>query len=152
MALTFPHQYQVHTTATPEGDVLLLGERLPDLHTAAPAPFGGPGDRWSPETLVVGAVVDCFVLTFRAVARAAHLPWEALACEADGTLDRIDRVTQFTAFTIRARLRVPPGTQEEDAQRVLARTEEQCLISNSLKAARTFEAHVEISGGPGATQ
>jgi hypothetical protein len=37
---------------------------------AAPAEFGGPGDQWSPESLLAGAIASCFALTFRFVARA----------------------------------------------------------------------------------
>jgi organic hydroperoxide reductase OsmC/OhrA len=30
--------------------------------------LGGPGGQWSPETLLVAAAAECFILTFRAVA------------------------------------------------------------------------------------
>ena len=52
----FPHRYAVTTLAHPEGDVALESEGLPRLATAPPAAFGGPGDRWSPETLLMGAL------------------------------------------------------------------------------------------------
>ena len=70
----FPHQYSATALANVEGDVNLQSERLPSLVSAPPSEFGGPGDRWSPETLLVAAVADCFVLTFRAIARASQLP------------------------------------------------------------------------------
>jgi organic hydroperoxide reductase OsmC/OhrA len=37
-----------------------------------------PGNAWSPETSLVAAVADCFILTFRGVAQAAKFPWESL--------------------------------------------------------------------------
>src|SRR6266705_836523 len=89
---------------TSAGDILLDAPRVPGLRSASPAEFGGPGDRWSPETLLVGAVADCFVLTFRAVARASKLSWTSLQCDVTGHLDRIDRVTQFTSVDIHAHL------------------------------------------------
>jgi organic hydroperoxide reductase OsmC/OhrA len=140
----FPHRYQVNATANPRGDVVLLGDGLRALRSQAPETFGGPGDRWSPETLLVGAIADCFALTFRAVAAAARLEWESLDCEADGTLERVDRVAQFTGFRLRAFLKVPHGTNVEDAQRVLARAKEHCLISNSLKGRCEFNGYVEV--------
>jgi organic hydroperoxide reductase OsmC/OhrA len=91
----------------------------------------------------VGAVADCFVLTFRAVARASKLPWSMLRCEVEGTLDRVERVTQFTAFLVRATLQVPAGTDETRARALLERTEQTCLISQSLKAPSRVEATVE---------
>jgi organic hydroperoxide reductase OsmC/OhrA len=138
-----PHRYQVNATASPDGDVMLLGDGLRALRSQAPASFGGPGDRWSPETLLVGAVADCFALTFRAMARAAGLQWASLECEADGTLDRAPGGPQFTRFRVRAYLKVAPGSSDAEGQAVLARTKDRCLISHSLKAPVEFEGHVE---------
>src|SRR5580765_3701851 len=103
----FPHRYSVSATAGPSGDVALTGERLPRLLSASPREFDGPGDRWSPEALVVGAVADCFVLTFRSIATLSKLSWTMLTCTASGTLDRVDRVTQFTGFSVTALLEIP---------------------------------------------
>lgn len=142
----FPHHYSVvASVAATESDVTLEGDRLPPIRSAAPAEFGGPGDRWSPETLLVAAVADCFVLTFRGIAGVSRMPWTSLTCEVVGTVTRVDRVIQFTAFEVRARLQVPPGTNEEQAHRLLTKAEQTCLITNSLKAASHLEAHVEIA-------
>ena len=140
----FPHHYTVSAAATPGGDVSLSGEQLTGLVSAPPAEFDGPGDRWSPETLLVGAVADCFVLTFRAIAKFAKLPWISLACDATGTLDRLDRTPQFTAFVVHASLAVPEGEDLEQARRLLARAEHACLVSNSLKASCRFEADAHV--------
>lgn len=144
----FPHHYSVSVGAGAEGDVTLAGPRLSDLRSAPPAEFGGPGDRWSPETLLVAAVADCFVLTFRAIAAASRLPWVSLACEGQGTVERPERVTQFTGFALRARLRVPEGVDREQAHRALERAERTCLVTNSLKAGVRLEVEVEVAGGP----
>ena len=103
------------------------------LETAAPAEFGGPGDRWSPETLLVASVGDCFAITFEGIARAVGLPWGFLRCEVAGTLDRQDRIPQFTRFRILARLGVPAGTSHDLATTTLRKAEQRCLIANSLK-------------------
>jgi organic hydroperoxide reductase OsmC/OhrA len=141
-----PHHYTVAARAAAEGEITLESAGLAPLASAPPAEFGGPGDRWSPETLLVGALADCFLLTFRAVARAAQLPWLALRCEVEGTLDRIERTTQFTAFRVRASLEVPPGTDLEEARRLLERSERGCLISSSLKATPKLEPEVRVRG------
>ncbi len=137
-----PHRYVVTAVGSAGGDVGLHSPGVPALVTSAPAEFGGPGDRWSPETLLVGAVADCFILTFRAVARAMKLPWDSLSCEVEGTLDRVDRATQFTAFAVRATLTVAPGTDLDQAHRALERAERGCLVTNSLKAAVHLESTV----------
>jgi peroxiredoxin-like protein len=140
----FPHRYSVAANAGAEGAVALESARLPALTSAPPAEFDGPGDQWSPETLLVAAMADCFVLTFRAIARASKLSWLSLRCDVEGTLDRVERVTQFTSFRVRASLRVPAGANEEQARRLLARAEQSCLITNSLKGASHLEASVEV--------
>ncbi len=141
---TFPHVYSVDAVGTLDGDIELRAARLPVLRSASPAEFGGPGDRWSPETFLVGAVADCFVLTFRAVARASNLPWMSLQCHVIGTLDRVDRVTQFTAFELHAHLRVAPGLNPDVARRALEKAEHNCLISSSLKAAVHLVPEIEV--------
>jgi organic hydroperoxide reductase OsmC/OhrA len=140
----FPHHYSAGASAGEVDVVLLTSPGLPSLASAPPAEFGGPGDRWSPETLLVAAVADCYVLTFRAVARLSGVSWRALRCEVTGTLDRIDRVTQFTGFTVRARLTVAEGTDEIQAARLLARAEEACLITNSLRGTSHFSSEIVV--------
>jgi organic hydroperoxide reductase OsmC/OhrA len=143
----FPHHYSVVARAVAEGDVTLEGDRLPALPSAPPLEFGGPGDRWSPETLLVAAVADCFVLTFRAIARVARLPWVAIECEVTGTLDRVERI-RFTAFDVHARLRLPAGAQQDQALRLLSKAEETCLVTNSLAVRPHLHAHVEFVDAP----
>lgn len=142
----YPHHYRATAQGSPEGEVALESDRLPTLATAPPAEFGGPGDRWSPETLLVGAVADCFILTFRAVARASKLDWSELRCDVEGTLDRVERVTQFTAFRVHASVVVPGDTSEDLARRCLEKAERGCLVTNSLKAETHLEAEVKTGG------
>ena len=140
----FPRHYAVVASASTQGDVTLAADRLPALSSAPPTEFGGPGDRWSPETLFVAAVADCFVLTFRGIAGVSRFPWVSLECSVTGTVDRVDRVTQFTALDVRARLRVPAGSKEDQAQRLLVKAEETCLVTNTLKVQPHLESIVEF--------
>jgi organic hydroperoxide reductase OsmC/OhrA len=142
----FPHHYSVAARAAAQDDVTLTGDGLPAIVSAPPTEFGGPGDRWSPETLLVAAVADCFVLTFREIAGLSRLPWTSLECSVTGTVDRVDRVTPFTELHVRARLTVPDGTNEDQARRLLAKAEETCLVTNSLKVSPQLETHVGFEG------
>jgi organic hydroperoxide reductase OsmC/OhrA len=135
----FPHHYAATASARADDLVRLESPGLPELQSAAPKEFDGPGDRWSPETLLAAAVADCFVLTFRGIATLSRLPWTALVCDVEGTVDRSNRVTRFTAFRVRARLEVPEGANEEQARRLLLKAEQTCIVTASLKV----EAHVE---------
>ena len=42
--------------------------------------------------LLVGAVADCFILSFRAIARKARLEWTSLTAESTGEHDKIDKL------------------------------------------------------------
>jgi organic hydroperoxide reductase OsmC/OhrA len=138
----FPHHYVVDVSAGPEGAVTLGSAGVPKLESAAPREFDGPGDRWSPESLLTAAVADCFVLSFRAVAAASKLAWIGLEARAQGTLERVEGRNRFTKFHTEATLRVPPGTDIERARKLLEKAEQICLVSNSLNAERHLEAHV----------
>ena len=137
-----PHHYRVAANAAPEGDVSLSSEKLETLPSAPPQEFGGPGDRWSPETLLVAAIADCFVLTFRAIAKVSRLSWLSLRCDVAGTVERSEGKTKFTQSKANATLDVPPDTNEQRAQRILGKAETSCLITNSLSATTHLNAVV----------
>jgi organic hydroperoxide reductase OsmC/OhrA len=139
-----PHHYAVVFDAEPQGDVSMSGAGLPTLSTDTPIEFGGTGRHWSPETLFVGALGDCLALTFRGIARAWKQPWISMRCEAEGTLDRVDGLMQFTEFVLRVRIGVPDAASVEPALRALDRAERTCLIANSLRATVRLDAYVTV--------
>lgn len=138
----FPHHYLVSANAETQGNIALKSDDMPQIVSAPPAEFGGPGDQWSPEHLLVASVADCFILTFRAIARASKLEWVSLEATAEGVLDKVERAPQFTAFTVKATLTVPAGTDETKARRLLDKAESACLITNSMKAPCHLEADI----------
>lgn len=140
-----PHHYAVSASAETEGNVIISSDGLQNLETAGPPQYGGPGDVWSPETLLVGTVANCLILSFRAIARASRFEWISLSCDVAGTLDKIERVTQFTDFDLEALLTVPAGTDEGKALRLLEKAEKHCLITNSLKAETHLKAKVRFA-------
>ncbi len=142
---SLPHHYAIAASSGAKGNVDLTSPGLTPIDSAPPAEFGGPGDRWSPETLLVAAVADCFILTFRAIARASKLDWVSLSCDVDGVLDRVDNVTRFTEFRLRAVLDAPPGTDEQKVLRLLEKSERSCLITKSLTAENHLDATVRIA-------
>jgi len=140
----YPHHYEVTATAAAHGSVTVTSAGLPDLETQSPPQFGGPEGVWSPETLLTAAVADCFILSFRSIARASKFDWISLDCETEGVLDRVERKTQFTGFNIRAELHVPEDSRKELAQRLLEKAEEICLITASLKAPTTLQTEIHV--------
>jgi organic hydroperoxide reductase OsmC/OhrA len=138
----YPHLYRVAAAANATGDVLLSAASLPDIASAPPPEFDGPGGRWSPESLLCAAVADCFVLTFRSIARFSKFEWLSLECTTEGTLEKAEGGARFTRFVTRATLRVPAGSDAARARQLLEKAEHGCLIANSLNGARELVAEV----------
>lgn len=139
-----PHHYTVQAHCTPSTELVTSSKGIPDLVTAGPAEFGGPGDQWSPETLIMSAVSSCFILSFKAVAAASKFPWKSLQCESIGKLDKVERVMKFTEITTKVKLVISDNNDQEKALKLLDKSEAICLVTNSLSAQVTLECEIEI--------
>lgn len=129
-----PHRYTATIVDGSDAYMRLSSAGVPEVRTAAPTDFGGPGDAWSPEQLLLGAVAACFVLTFRAVAAASGLAVTSLSVEAEGVVDRADARTRFTEIVLRPRVVAPAGVDATRLRRALGKAEHACLVSASLSA------------------
>lgn len=138
----YPHVYRVGASGGPDALVTVTSPGLPDLPSAPPPEFDGPGGVWSPETLLCAAVADCFILTFRAIARGSKFEWLSLDCRVEGTLERVGGVSQFTRYVTTATLHVVPGTDAAKARLLLEKAEHGCLVTNSLTGKRELITNV----------
>ena len=138
----FPHVYQVTASGAADGLLKTMSPGLPTFMAAPPAEFDGPGDQWSPETLLCAALADCLILTFRAVARGSKFEWKNLACQVKGTLSKETDGLWFTHVDTAATLTVPMGADVERAKQLVEKAEKSCLLSNSLRATRALTVKV----------
>lgn len=141
----FPHHYHVGMRCTPGGSVELHAEGLPDMATLPPTEFGGPGDHWSPETLLVGALASCFALSFRAIAARRQIAFDSLDCAVEGVLEREGGNSRFTGFTLRAHLVLAVGGDSEAAEKALQHAKQGCLVSNSLSGTVQLETQIVVA-------
>ena len=140
----YPHHYLASAAGESEGHVVVSGEGLPDLDTQSPPQFGGPEGVWSPETMLTASVANCFILSFRAIARASKFEWNALTCDVDAVLDKPERSPLFTQFNINAVLHIPAGSRDTLAQRLLEKAEQICLITASLKSEIVLTTNIKV--------
>lgn len=140
----FPHTYRVSARADRDGDVEVVAEGLEPIVTAPPRQFDGPGDRWSPEDLLVAAIADCLILTFRAIAKHSKFDWRRLDCAVDGTLDKDEDGARFTAFQLHADLVIPDGEDSDKAKRLLEKAESHCLVTASLSGEVSLKVNVTV--------
>ena len=143
-----PHNYEVALTGTAAGYSTVSGTGLPDLTTAQPAEYDGPGDAWSPEHLLLAAVSSCFLFTFRAVARASHLEFVEIEAQTSGTVDRSSGTTRFTDIVVRAAVTVAAGADAAAMQRAVDKAAARCLVSSSLATPVRVEATIRGAGTP----
>ena len=130
-----PHHYTAVASCSPaRSGVIVAAEGVPDLESDAPTQFGGPGNQWSPEELLMAAVADCFVLTFRAISTASDVSWTTIECSATGTLDRVERNNLFTEIALTVSVTAGADVNNKLLERLLHKAEEACLITNSLSA------------------
>ena len=139
-----PHHYHVSAAMVPEG-IEINSAGLATIHSEPPAEFGGSGKRWSPETLMIAAVADCFLLTFKAIARASKLDYSDIKTEVEGKLDRVDGATRFTTITVRPCLVISDESLREKAEKLLHKAEKGCLISNSLNSEMKLETEIILA-------
>jgi organic hydroperoxide reductase OsmC/OhrA len=140
-----PHLYQVTSAGSATGSLMTRAENLPDISVSPPLQFGGPGDEWSPEDLLMASVSNCLVLSFRAIARASKLEWDTIECVSEGELNKVERKVQFTRMLSKVRLVIPASENKEKAEKLLVKAEGACLISNSLSCESHIECEVVFS-------
>jgi len=139
-----PHHYHIHASCASSENITVEAEGKPSLITGPPKEFGGTGDEWSPEDLLVAAVADCFILSFKAISKATRFDWVSISCDTEGKLDKLDQTIQFTGFQISVKLVISAETDREKAERLLHKAESICLITNSLKAESELTTEITV--------
>jgi organic hydroperoxide reductase OsmC/OhrA len=134
--MPFPHHYRV----TLSNAQLLAPPREP-IAAGPPPQFGGSDRVWSPEELLLAAVLECLWTTFDAFARRDQLVVHDWSGTGVAVLDRGRPVPVFTSITLAVALSVNDG-DEERARRLLADAEQKCIISNALAVKVTVEATI----------
>jgi len=124
----FPHRYEVRL----EDRQLLAPPRAP-IAAGSPPQFGGTDQVWSPEELLVGAVLECLWTTFEAYARKDGLEVSGWTGSGVGVLDKGPGGPVFTSIDLSVELAVRPE-DEERARSTLVKAEQNCIISRALSA------------------
>lgn len=135
----FPHEYTVSFD-----DGALRADPRPPIPAGPPPQFGGTDKVWSPEELLVAAVLLCVKTTFDAFALGEKLAVKQWRGTGTGTLVKSATGPVFSGVSLRVELVVPAG-EEEHARQVLERAERRCIISAAIKAPVTLL--VSVSAG-----
>jgi len=99
--------------------------------TAAPVYRGDPSLP-NPEDLLVASLSACHFLSYVALCSRAGINVIAYEDEAEGTMDKVDRVERFTEVRLRPKVTVAPGSDPEKARALHERAHAICFIANSV--------------------
>lgn len=119
-------------------------EGLPNVDVATPPEFGGPEGRWSPEHLLVTSVGSCIMTTFLAIAEASKFDFASYESSVTGKIERVEKSYEFTSVVVSVKLGVNDESALSKGERLLQKAEENCFISNSIKAKVELEAEVVV--------
>jgi organic hydroperoxide reductase OsmC/OhrA len=133
----FPHRYTVNLVERQ----LVAPPRRP-IAAGAPPQFGGSDRVWSPEELLVGAVLECLWTTFEAYAQREGLVAHGWSGQGVGVLDRSSTGPVFTSIALAVTIVVDPADVER-ARNVLATAERHCIVARALNVPITLEVEVE---------
>lgn len=94
---------------------------------------------------MTASVANCFILTFRAVSRAAKLEWLRLECQVEAALEKVQTIAQLSRFEADATPTVLQGADAVKVKQPLDRAYRGCRVANSLRETRTPEADIVTS-------
>ncbi len=140
------HLYRVSVSWTNGREGRAEAAGVPEaIKFSAPPEFGGRGDLWSPEQLLVAAASTCFLSTLLYFAERKGLKLASYHCEAEGRLEMVIRKgLRFAEIVLRPVLAVE---REEDAglaRDLLERSERACIVASSLVSPVRVEARVDV--------
>lgn len=118
--------------------------------STTPREFQGPGfqgdqDQWSPEDLFSASISSCYLLSFKALAKARKMDWDKIDVKADATLDRKDGNLAFTSVEIQPEL-VVRGEENVDAyMKLLEETKDKCLVTNAVNCSLKLNPKIKVA-------
>lgn len=141
------HNYEVSVAwLTDRKGVMTSPELTTSVEVATPPQFPkGMEGIWSPEHLFVAAVNSCLMTTFLAIAENSKLEYTSFKSKAIGKLEMVDGKYMMSEVTLMPEIEIADEQQKERAERVLQKSETNCLISNSVKSKIVFQPSIKIA-------
>jgi organic hydroperoxide reductase OsmC/OhrA len=104
--------------------------------------FGGDAARWNPEDLLAGALSQCHMLTFLALASKVRLDVLGYEGEAEAVMATEDKVSRVVRVALRPTIRVAPGTDAAKVEEMFRKAHKYCVVANSFTGEVVMEPRV----------
>lgn len=116
------------------------------IEVATPPEFPkGIAGIWSPEHLFTAAVNSCLMTTFLAIAENSKLEFTAFSSNAKGKLELVDGKYLMTEVMLEPTVTIMHEKDRDRAERITAKAEAACLISNSIKSKVTMTSKIVVN-------
>jgi len=144
MSVTHDYEVSVNWTADRKGEMAAPGIDA-EIEVATPPEFPkGMEGIWSPEHLFTAAVNSCLMTTFLAIAENSKLNFVHFDSKALGKLEMVDGKYMMTEVVLSPVLTIADEHDRERADKVLQKSEANCLISNSITSKVIFKPEVKV--------
>ena len=142
------HHYEVKLNWESDRKGLISSPVLQsNIEVATPPEFPkGMAGIWSPEHLLVAAVNSCLMTAFLAIAENSKLDFVNFESKADGKLERVDGNYMISEIVLSPVVTISNNADKERALRILHKSEQACLISNSIKSNIVFQPEIREAG------
>lgn len=115
------------------------------IEVATPPQFPkGMDGIWSPEHLFTAAVSSCLMTTFLAIAENSKLEFSNFECKSKGKLEQLEGKFLMTEVILEPIVTIKNESEREKAERVLQKSEANCLISNSVRSKITMIPRIKL--------
>jgi organic hydroperoxide reductase OsmC/OhrA len=126
-------------------EVLLSAEGKHPVEGSADRAFHGNPERWNPEELLVAALSQCHLLSYRHVAVLRGVVVTAYSDDATGTMETTpDGGGRFTSVTLRPLVTIASPEMEDAALDAHREASQKCFIANSVSFPVLHEPRVVI--------
>jgi len=129
-----PNYPKVSTLTKPEGRASIPVSSVPL--------YGGDGACWNPEDLLAGALANCHMLTFLALAAKTRLEVTAYEGAAISEMETVERISRVGSITLKPTIRVAKGTDHAKVEEMFHKAHKYCVIANSFNGKILMEPTV----------
>ena len=122
---------------------------LPPMPLSAAPTYKGDASRLNPEQLFVASLSSCQALTYLFLAARADVGLLAYTDEAEGKLGIVDGKMRMAAVTLRPKITLAPGSDEQKAYALVQKAHDGCFIANSVATKVTLEPTIVVAAAAG---
>ena len=135
--------YRTNIKLTEKGEGIIESGNKPFIELSTPVEFGGKPAVWTPEDLLVASVNACIMTTFSYYAVKRGFKFVSYESSAEGVLEKEERGLVFSCIEVVPEISVKLANDVERTRDLLALSEKNCLISNSIKSKVTVKAKIQ---------